>query len=86
MNGAVASSKPRAPIDVTQPAPKECFSRLILFTLIPKAFVIKEITLIKKPTKKAGIKPKGLVLFLCYYPPLLFFIFPTFSLINKPIS
>jgi len=53
-NGAVASSKPSIPNEVTQAAPKLCLSMFSDFISMPSLLVINERISIRKLTRKAG--------------------------------
>lgn len=65
VKGAVASSNPSIPNDVTHAAPNWCFLTARAGILIPTLFDRKLATLIIALTKNAGKKSASLVLCLC---------------------
>ena len=80
VKGAMASSKPNIPREVTVTAPKLCFSKPKALIEIPSRLATKEVISVIALTKNAGIIFKGPVLFLCSSPPEDFFMLEAFSL------
>lgn len=75
VKGAVASSKPNIPNDVTHPAPNWCLFRAKAGMLRPNLLLMKLARVMKADTKNEGKKSASFVLCLWSASPLLVLIF-----------
>lgn len=86
LNGAVASSKPSMPREVTQAAPNWCLFKARAGMLRPSLLVTKLAKVRQIDTTKEGRWSASPVLLLCYSSPLFFLILVPFSLMKEAIS